>query len=132
MARMISASVHIPRPVSLSGVILGTMAMPNPSSMRKPPLSGKGDGAPAGARGVWQLPQAPKTSTRYWPLSTMVVAWACHTILRVTRSIYRIVRIMTLLIPAGPMGIDAACGALAHTLDGRHKWHTLQGTAAFF
>src|SRR5882757_4137642 len=75
MAVLISASVHVPMPVSGSGVILDGMAVKAlPSSMGGPPDNALSRIGPFGPTGVWQLPQPMMLSTRYLPRSTGV--WA--------------------------------------------------------
>src|SRR5215470_10537198 len=63
--RPLSASVHLPMPVSGSGVMLGTTTCPiGLSSNSKPPANVMFTiGLPDASRGVWQLPQAATVVT---------------------------------------------------------------------
>jgi hypothetical protein len=75
MATLICASVHLPIPVSGSGVMLDGMAVKAlPSPIGGPPDSALSMIGPFGPTGVWQLPQPMMLSTRYLPRSSWV--WA--------------------------------------------------------
>ena len=63
IARMICSSVQPPIPVSTSGVRLGGQAFMPWSAISDPPARCMDWSLPSGVFGVWQLPQAPITST---------------------------------------------------------------------
>src|SRR5262249_39558385 len=74
IALMISPSLHLPMPVSGSGVMFGAWATPKPSSNLVPPASSLPGTGPCGVCGVWQLPQATMLFIRYFPRSSGVCA----------------------------------------------------------
>src|ERR1700722_12276889 len=77
MGVLISASVHVPMPVSGSGVMLdGTAVKAVPSPIGGPPDNALSRIGPSGPTGVWQLPQPLMLSTRYLPRSSWVSATA--------------------------------------------------------
>ena len=64
-ARLISASLQPPIPVSLSGVMFGAVAMKAGVLKASPPDSAlSAISLPSASRGVWQLPQAMMVLTR--------------------------------------------------------------------
>src|SRR5215217_1466132 len=64
------ASVHLPMPVSLSGVMLAAYALNGGSSNRNPPERPRlRSNWPLSSRATWQLPQATAPSIRYFPRS---------------------------------------------------------------
>ena len=64
-ARLISASLQLPIPVSTSGVMFGAVAMKAGVSKVSPPDSALSAMIlPSASRGEWQLPQAMMVLTR--------------------------------------------------------------------
>jgi hypothetical protein len=64
-ARLISASDHVPMPVSLSGVMFGAVARKAGVSKVSPPDSAlPAMNLPSASRGEWQLPHAMMVLTR--------------------------------------------------------------------
>ena len=64
-ARLISASLQLPIPVSMSGVIFGAVAMKGGVLKVRPPDSAlSAISLPSASRGEWQLPQAMMVLTR--------------------------------------------------------------------
>ena len=61
---LISASVQLPMPVSLSCVMLGAVTLNGGSSHDSPPENALSGMSPVGPFGVWQLPQVRMPLTR--------------------------------------------------------------------
>ena len=61
---LISASVQLPMPVSLSGVMLDAVTLNGGSSNASPPENAFSMMSPVGPFGVWQLPQVMRALTR--------------------------------------------------------------------
>src|SRR3954465_15431875 len=66
---LICASVQLPMPVSLSGVMLGAVTSNGGSLKRKPPEKSLPATAGGGPFGEWQLAQVMMVLTRYLPRS---------------------------------------------------------------
>jgi hypothetical protein len=64
MSVLICASVHVPIPVSLSGVMLGAVTLKGGSSHDRPPEKSLPAIAAGGPFGEWQLPQVRMPLTR--------------------------------------------------------------------
>src|ERR1700682_1522590 len=76
---LMSASLHAPMPVSLSGVMFGAVTSNGGSLKRRPPEKSFPAPTSGGALGEWQLPQVMMVLTRYEPRSTGVSAAAVPT-----------------------------------------------------
>ena len=61
---LMSASLHEPMPVSLSGVMLDAVTLNGGSSNSSPPENAFSMMSPVGPFGVWQLPQVRRPLTR--------------------------------------------------------------------
>ena len=61
---LMSASLHLPMPVSLSWVMLGAVTLNGGSSHDSPPENALSMMSPVGPFGVWQLPQVRIELTR--------------------------------------------------------------------
>ena len=61
---LMSASLHLPMPVSLSCVMLGAVTLNGGSSQDSPPENSLPAMSPVGPFGEWQLPQVRMPLTR--------------------------------------------------------------------
>jgi hypothetical protein len=85
MARLISASLQAPIPLSWSGVTFDAVASKaGVVNTRPPDNSFSAIGSPLAVFGVWQLPQANIEVTRYLPRSSGVCAKAVAMLARNT------------------------------------------------
>src|SRR5580698_3392057 len=73
---LMSASLHAPMPVSLSGVMFGAVTSNGGTLKRRPPEKSLPATTSGGPLGEWQLPQVMMVLTRYAPRSTGVSAQA--------------------------------------------------------
>src|SRR6202043_2008700 len=73
---LMSASLHAPIPVALSGVIFGAVTSNGGTLKRKPPEKSLPATTSGGPLGEWQLPQVMMVLTRYVPRSIGVSAQA--------------------------------------------------------
>src|SRR5579863_10150623 len=74
---LMSAALHVPMPVSLSGLIFGAVTSNAPGTLkRSPPEKSLPATAAGGPFGEWQLPQVMMVLTRYEPRSSGVSAYA--------------------------------------------------------
>src|ERR1700686_3762110 len=73
---LMSASLQLPMPVSLSGGMFGAVTSNGGSLKRKPPEKSLPATTSGGPLGEWQLPQVMMVLTRYEPRSAGVSAQA--------------------------------------------------------
>src|SRR5580698_7219412 len=81
---LMSASLQVPMPVSLSCVMLDAMTLNGGSSQDSPPEKSLPAIAAGGPFGEWQLPQVMIVLTRYDPRSSLVSANAAPALAKVS------------------------------------------------